>query len=122
MRCQGSIWRWSPFFGICRSSSSGTIRCTMYGAKDVASAAGGAAFSPCQCASIPSPRQETRPMPVIRLSRASDMRQGLHRKGDFGGELFHVGPKVRIGEFDDTEGELRAGDELALVTDLGLGH
>src|SRR5262245_31507050 len=61
---------WSPFFGICASKLTGASGCTMYGAKRVSSTLTRLAFSASQCASSPSPSDDTMPMPVIQTSFA----------------------------------------------------
>src|SRR5947209_17262322 len=120
MRCQVSIWRWSPRFGICLSKSSVTARCTTYGAYDVVSAVEGWE-SPCQCASSVSPRHVTRPTPVIQTSRASAMGDGLHGERDFFCDLFHRGTKRWVRKFDETERKLGVAHRLSRALDLRLG-
>src|SRR5947207_14228132 len=121
MRCQVSIWRWSPFLGICLSKSTVTARCTTYGANDVVSAVDGS-LRRCQWASRLSPRQVRRPMPVIHTSRGSAMGKRLHGKLDFGRDLLHAGAERRIREFNKPECQFRVADPLALALDVCLGH
>src|SRR4051812_6515420 len=120
MRCQVSIWRWSPRFGICLSKSSAAARWTTYGAYDVLSAVEGW-DRPCQCASSVSPRHVTRPMPVIQTSRASAMGEDLHRERNFLCNLFHRATKRWVREFDETECELGVTYRLSRELDIRLG-
>src|ERR1700726_2113583 len=118
MRCQASIWRWSPFLGICLSRSSAAIGWMTKGAQVTASAGPGAALRPCQCACGPSPRLETMPTPVIQASRAvsaavSPIGQRLHREGERGRGLFHVLAEFLVREFNDTERDFSVASELA---------
>src|SRR3954447_23210941 len=108
MRCHASIWRWSPFFGIWASKETGASGWTMYGAKRCSSELMRFWFSASQCASSPSPSEETMPMPVIQTSvpgRAlvSVMRHCLLGKADLGSHRVHVHAQVRMREGDDTE-------------------
>src|SRR6185503_11589847 len=124
MRCQSSIWRWSPFFGICASKFSGASGCTTKGANVVASAPGCDAMNFCQCASAPSPRQETMPIPVIQASRgASAIRQRLAaRQADRLGALAHLDRESRIGKFGHAERDGGVANGLAVAGDARLGH
>src|SRR5579885_1154007 len=86
----------------------------MTGANVVVSALGCACISFCQCASGPSPSEETMPMPVIHTSRApSAIGERLHWETDaFGGfahALVHLGTRER----HDAESECRVADRLA---------
>src|SRR5882757_4150332 len=102
MRCHASIWRWSPFFGIWASKETGASGWTMYGAKRCSSELTRFWFSASQCASSPSPSEDTMPMPVIQTSFAdaldsvlgsvlgSVMRQRLHREADLFRHRVHV--------------------------------
>src|SRR5436309_8271215 len=113
------MWRWSPFFGICLSKSSATPRCTTYGAYAVVSAVEGRE-RPSQCASMPSPRLLTIPMPVIQTSRASAMGEHFHGERDLRGDILHAGAERRVRKFDQAECELGAAHRLALTADLRL--
>src|SRR5689334_21043766 len=123
MRCHGSICRWSPFFGICLSKSIAASGCTMNGGNDSASITGLFSENPCQCASGPSPRQDTMPIPVIQASRgASAIRLRFHRKTDPRRHLFHGGAQARIGERHDAQRQLGLASRLAGDRDRGLRH
>src|SRR5262244_3022678 len=77
---------------------------------------------PCQCASAPSPRQDTMPMPVIQASRgASAMSEGPHRELKDRGHLLHAGAEFSVGEFNKPERDLGIAGELAVAPDVGLG-
>src|SRR5215510_16007235 len=97
------------------------------------SGTGGGSLRRCQCASCPSPRQETMPTPVIQVSRVkvsrvkascgvSAMAQRLHRKRDGGGNLLHAGPTCGGRKRDDPEGDLRVAHALTFHLDLCFGH
>src|SRR5215471_1997443 len=123
MRCHGSICRWSPFFGICLSKSIAASGCTTNGANDSASITRLFSAKPCQCASSPSPRHDTMPMPVIQASRgASAIRQRFHRKSDPFRHLFHGGAQSRVGERHDAERELRLAGQLSVDGDRRFRH
>src|ERR1700716_4093587 len=108
MRCHASIWRWSPFFGIWASKETGASGWTMYGAKRCSSELTRFWFSASQCASSPSPSEDTMPMPVIQTSFAdalgSVMRKRLHREADLFGPCVHEHAKGRVGEGGKAEG------------------
>src|SRR5665213_2073856 len=114
MRCQASICRWSPFFGICVSKLIGAIGCTTKGAKVAVSATGCAAISFFQCASGPSPKLETMPMPVIQASRGASAIGGCFRvQPESDGCFAHIGRHRRIGEIENAESDGRVADRLA---------
>src|SRR5262245_14045382 len=93
------------------------------GGNAVVSACGLPELRPCQCASSPSPRQETMPMPVMKASRpASAMDGSLDRQSDFLGDSLHAGAKFTFGKVDHAERDLGVADRLAVAFDLGLGH
>src|SRR3984957_1798150 len=128
MRCQASIWRWSPFFGICASKFTGASGWTMYGAKVFSSTLTRRSLSAFQFASSPSPSEVARPMPVIQTSAdpgfedfVSVMGRGLLRKADTLGLGIHVYAQIRTGEGDVAEGEGRVAPQLAVYPDLNLG-
>src|SRR5262245_5963501 len=113
MRCHASIWRWSPFFGICASKETGASGCTMCGAKRFSSTLIFLLFSASQCASSPSPSEDTMPMPVIQTSFVpadldSVMRDRLQWEADFVGHRVHVHAHGGIGERGKAEGDLGA--------------
>src|SRR4030088_2663627 len=113
MRCHASIWRWSPFFGIWASKETGASGCTMYGAKRCSSELTRFAFSASQCASSPSPSEDTMPMPVIQTSLAEEdvgsvMRHRLQGETDPVGHRVHVHAKGRVGEGAEAEGQFSA--------------
>src|ERR1700722_15700724 len=96
------------------------------GAQAATSAGPGAGLRPCQCPCSPSPSVETTPTPVIQASRAvsvaiSAIGQRLLREGERGCGLFHVLAEFRVGEFNDTEGDLGVAGELAVVANLRRG-
>src|SRR5471030_1857419 len=123
MLCQFSIWRWSPFFGICKSKLIGASGCTTYGGNFVASAPGCASISFCQCASGPSPRQETIPIPVIQASRSTLAIGGyLDRQSNPRGGLTHPPAYFFAGEFKHAQCERGVADDLAVNRDAGLGN
>src|SRR5262249_19612235 len=111
----------SPFFGICLSRSRRTSGCTRKGAKVSASTCTRRSQSPCQCASAPSPRQDTMPMPVIQVwCSASAMVERLHREFEDRRHLLHAGAELGIRKFDQAEGDLGVADALAVAADVGL--
>src|SRR5580693_8744680 len=117
MRCQASIWRWSPFLGICLSRSSAAIGWMTKGAQVTASAGPGAALRACQCACGPSPRLDTMPTPVIQVSAAvSTIGRQFHREGERGRGLLHVVAEFLVRKFNDTERDLGVAAELAVVS------
>src|SRR5574340_525529 len=124
MRCQGSIWRWSPFFGICKSKFTGASGCTTNGANVTVSAAGFPSFSFCQCASGPSPRLDTIPMPVIHASRAASAigQRLVVREANRSRTSAHFGGKARIGEFGNAEGYRRITHRFSIAGDARVGH
>src|SRR5262245_17889842 len=122
MRCQGSICRWSPFLGICSSKFTGPSRCTTNGAKVSASWLGGPETSLPHVASIPSPREESSPTPVMTTSRRSVTEKLLERKLERSGHVQHGLPKRRGRVWDDPIGQPRAAHHLALAPSLTLGH
>src|SRR6476661_4284453 len=91
-----------------------------YGANAAVSAVDGLA-RPSQCASMPSPRQLTIPMPVIQTSRASTMGEHFHGERDLRGDIFHAGAERGIGKLDQAESQLGTAHRLSLTLDVGLG-
>src|SRR5258708_2456511 len=88
------------------------------------------AFSASQCASSPSPREETMPIPVIQTSLApadfgsvldSVMRHRLQWEADLVGHRVHVHAQGRVGEGGKAEGEFSAALQLLADTPLDLG-
>src|SRR5882672_6182877 len=95
-------------------------------------------FSASQCASSPSPSEDTMPIPVIQTSLAVDtlgsVIQHLQRETDLVGHRVHVHAKGRVGERGKAEGyfsaalqfladaalSLRDGKAGTLVLDLGF--
>src|ERR1700716_576396 len=127
MRCHASIWRWSPFFGIWASKETGASGWTMYGAKRCSSELTRFWSSASQCASSPSPSEDTMPMPVIQTSLSggdldSVMRHRLQGKADLGGHRVHVHAQVRMREGDLAEGQVGAALQLLADARLGRGH
>src|SRR3954466_4364063 len=126
MRCHASIWRWSPFFGIWASNETGASGCTTYGANRLSSTLIFFSFSASQCASSPSPSEETMPMPVIQTSLApadlcSVMRYRLQWEADLVGLRVHVHAQGRVREGGKAEGEFSAALQLLADAYLGLG-
>src|SRR5665213_3264469 len=119
MRCQASIWRWSPFLGICASKLMAASGCTTKGANIVVSAAGWPAISFCQCACGPSPRQEMMPMPVIQASRASAIGTGLEAKSDPDRVFAHLHFHFCIGEIEHAHRQGGIADFFAVAENLG---
>src|SRR3982750_2988874 len=83
-------------------------------------------FSASQCASSPSPSEETMPMPVIQTSLApadlcSVMRYRLQWEADFVGLRVHVYAQGRVGEGGKAEGEFSAALQFLADTPLDLG-
>src|ERR1041384_3398242 len=83
-------------------------------------------FSASQCASSPSPSEETMPMPVIQTSLAvedfgSVMRYRLQWEADLVGHRVHVHAQGRVGEGSKAEGEFSAALQLLADTPLDLG-
>src|SRR3954467_5849254 len=83
-------------------------------------------FSASQCASSPSPSEETMPMPVIQTSFAagdldSVMRYRLQWEADLVGPRVHVHAQGRVGEGGEAEGEFGAALQFLADTDFGLG-
>src|SRR5438093_9524035 len=81
------------------------------------------AFSASQCASSPSPSEETIPMPVIQTSLApadfdSVMRYRLQWEADLVGHRVHMHAQGRVGEGGQAEGEFSAA--LQLLADASL--
>src|SRR5258708_31470536 len=74
-----------------------------------------------QCASSPSPSEDTIPMPVIQASFGSVMRHRLQWKAELVGQRVHVHPEVGIREGDMAEGQLRAALQLGANVDLRRG-
>src|SRR5262249_30271559 len=100
---------------ICLSSSSFATGCTAQGAKVSVSTTGWkppVRFSAAQCASSPSPRQETRPTPVIIASRGLAMQERLRNGDPFRGRQ-HLGTRRLFGEGDARVGDLGVGPLLA---------
>src|ERR1700710_2873709 len=65
-----------------------------------------------QCASNPSPSDDTMPMPVIQTSFGSVMRHGLLWEADLFRHRVHVYAQGGIGEGDMAEGEVAAAHEV----------
>src|SRR3954470_3836451 len=80
----------------------------MWGAKRLSSMLMRFALSASQCASSPSPSEDTMPMPVIQTSFRSVMRYCLQRKGDLAGHRIHMHAQVGMGERDMAEGQVSA--------------
>src|SRR5688500_372910 len=83
-------------------------------------------FSASQCASSPSPSEDTMPMPVIQTSLAagavgSVMLQHLHGEPDLFGHRVHVDTKGRVGEWGKAEGYFSAALQFLADAALGLG-
>src|SRR6476660_2029504 len=83
-------------------------------------------FSASQCASRPSPSEETIPMPVIQTSLAgadfgSVMRYRLQWEADLVGLRVHVHAQGRVGEGGKAEGELSAALQFLADASLDLG-
>src|SRR6186713_1255106 len=83
-------------------------------------------FSASQCASSPSPSEETMPMPVIQTSLAagdfcSVMRYRLQWEADLVGLRVHMHAERRVGEGDKAEGEFSAALQLLADASLDLG-
>src|SRR4051812_41553741 len=84
------------------------------------------AFSASQCASRPSPSEDTMPMPVIQTSLASAdfgsvMRHRLQREAEFVGHFVDVAAKRRVGEGDLAERQFGAALQLLVDASLGRG-
>src|SRR5664280_2836408 len=84
------------------------------------------ALSASQCASSPSPREDTMPMPVIQASFAPEfdefgsvMRNCLLRKTDLIGHRVHETAQVGVREGNVAERQRRAALHFAADTDLG---
>src|ERR1700730_17204599 len=129
MRCQASIWRWSPFFGICASKFTGASGWTMDGAKVFSSTLTRRSLSAFQFASSPSPSEVARPMPVIQTSAdpaledlVSVMGDQFLRKSDALGHGIHEYAQIRMGEGDMAERDRGVAPELAADADLGGGN
>src|SRR5229473_4207680 len=129
MRCQASIWRWSPFLGICVSKFTGARGWTMYGAKPFSSTLMRRALSASQCASSPSPSEVARPMPVIQTSVdpalgdfVSVIGDGLLREADTFGHDFHMSAQICIREGDVAERERCVAPQFAADADLRRGN
>src|SRR4051794_2275954 len=95
----------------------------MYGAKRLSSMLMRLAFSASQCASSPSPSEDTMPMPVIQTSFApgalvSVMCQRLQGKTDLVGHRVHEHAEGRVGEGRKAEGQFSAA--LQLLADAAL--
>src|SRR5882757_11473697 len=84
----------------------------MQGAKRFSSMLMRRALRASQCASSPSPREDTIPMPVIQASFGSVMRHRLLRKADLVGHRVHISAQVGIGEGNMAEGQVRAALQL----------
>src|SRR5882762_5478600 len=70
------------------------------------------ALSASQCASSPSPSDDTMPIPVIQTSFGSVMRHSLMWKADLVGHCVHVDAQRRVGEGDMAEGEVGTAHEV----------
>src|SRR5215218_10744305 len=84
------------------------------------------ALSASQCASSPSPSEETMPIPVIQTSLAaggfcSVMRYRLQWETDLVGLRVHVHAQRRVGEGGKAEGEFGAALQLLADASLDLG-
>src|SRR6516225_3698568 len=92
----------------------------MYGAKRSSSRSSRPSAKPCQCASAPSPRQDTIPIPVIQTSRGtSPMSDRLDRELEDLRHLLHAGAEVGAGEFHQPKCDLGVADQLAFAADVG---
>ena len=137
MRCHASICRWSPFFGICGVEVERRERMHDVGRKALVIDVDAPGLSASQCASSPSPSEETMPMPVIqtsdlrwahcadRLQRASRSCLAIAsmcmRKASFGnGARLKVSQRCTSGPC--RRGPFSLGDRKAgaLVLELGL--
>src|SRR3954447_21162471 len=83
-------------------------------------------FTASQCASSPSPSEDTMPMPVIQTSFAGEgwgsvMRQRLHGETDLVGHRIHVHAKRGIGEGGKSERNLGAALQFLADASFGLG-
>src|ERR1700676_3011831 len=81
------------------------------------------ALSASQCASSPSPSEDTMPVPVIQTSLApgdfgSVMRHRLQREADLVGHRVHVHAKGGVGEGGKAKGYF--GAALQLLADAGF--
>src|SRR6516165_11690698 len=95
----------------------------MQGANRSRSSSSRPSVKPCQCASAPSPRQDTIPIPVIQTSRGtSAMRDRLDRKLEDLCHLLHAGAKFGAGEFHQAKCDLGVADQLIIAADVSLGH
>src|SRR5262245_49387993 len=92
------------------------------GAKVSASWLGGPETSRSHVASIPSPREESSPTPVMTTSRRSVTQELLERELEHSGHVQHGLPEGpgRVG--NDPIGQPRAAHHLALAPSLTLGH
>src|SRR5205807_1969490 len=115
--------RWSPFFGICLSKSTDASGWTTKGANAVASACGFPAVKRCQCVSVPSPRHDTRPTPVIQASRgASAMAGDSVRKFEPARGALHVRAELVVRERHGSKLDLGIADRLSVGFDARAGH
>src|SRR5215216_3922144 len=91
--------------------------------RSLVSAQGRACISRCQCASGPSPRHETRPMPVTRTARAaSAIRRRLYGDLQTLAPFLHAGAELLIGKIRHLEGDLRVADGFAVDRDASRRH
>src|SRR6187551_1469370 len=96
--------------------------CAMHGANVISLGATGTAFRPLQCASRPSPRLDTMPMPVITTSRrTSAIGERFHRKFEAGGCLFHHLAECGIGKWHDAKRQFCIAGRLAVHPNERLG-
>src|SRR5512143_1079468 len=92
----------------------GASGCTTNGAKLVVSAWGCASVSFCQCASGPSPRHETIPIPVIQTSRAlSAIGRHLGREADSSSGFAHPLLHFIVGKIENAKRQCGIADRLA---------
>src|SRR3954470_22279436 len=94
----------------------------MKGANVAISTFGLPSLSFCQCASPPSPRHDTIPMPVISASRDASATGRLQlQEADARGGVADVAGHVGIWKIDHAEGEYGVADALAVHLDERLG-
>src|SRR6266481_2644289 len=93
----------------------------MYGAKRLSSILTRFALSASQCASSPSPSEDTMPIPVIQTSFGSAMHNRLQREADLCGHRVHMHAQGRVGEGDMAEGEVGAALQLGADARLCRG-
>src|SRR4051812_1525140 len=93
----------------------------MNGVKFLSSIIVSPADSFCQCASRPSPRQETMPIPVMTPSRAASViGDHVHREAQLARKLEHFTFEFGLGEIDDAERDGGIAGDLAVELALRL--